>query len=53
MPGYLLAIFMNPSKAFDAKNHELLLAKLKTYFSFFDNTVQLIHSYLLDQSMKM
>ena len=41
-------IFMDLSKAFDSKNHDLLLAKLKAY-GFSENALKLICSYLNDR----
>ena len=39
------AIFMNPSKAFDTLNHDLLIAKLEAY-GFSENSLNYIQSYL-------
>ena len=41
-------IFMNLSKAFDTKNHDLLLAKLKAH-GFSENASKLMCSYLKDR----
>ena len=38
------AIFMNPSKAFDTQNHDLLIAQLEAY-GFFAKSLSYIHCY--------
>ena len=45
---YVSAVFMDLSRAFDTINHDLLLAKLKTY-GFSLNAVELMGSYLNKQ----
>ena len=44
---YVSALFMDLSKAFDAINHDLMLAKLKAY-GFSTNALNLMHSYLTE-----
>ena len=46
------ALFMDLSKAFDTINHDLLLAKLKTY-GFSLNAVKLMRSYLKNRKQQV
>ena len=45
-------VVMNLSKAFDAINYDLLIAKLEAY-RFFDNTLLLLLSYLKNRSQRV
>ena len=49
---YVSALFMDLSKAFDATNHDLMLAKLKAY-GFSNDALNLIHSYLKNRKQKV
>ena len=49
---YVSALFMDLSKAFDTINHDLLLAKLKTY-GFSLNAVKLMRSYLKNRKQQV
>ena len=49
---YTSALFMDLSKAFDTINHDLLLAKLKTY-GFSQSPVKLMHSYLKNRKQQV
>ena len=49
---YVSALFMGLSKAFDAINHELMLAKLKAY-GFSTNALNFMHSYLKNRKQKV
>ena len=49
---YVSALFMELSKAFDAINHELMLAKLKAY-GFSTNALNFMHSYLKNRKQKV
>ena len=46
------ALFLDLSKAFDTINHDLLLAKLKTY-GFSPNALKLMHSYLNNRKQQV
>ena len=46
---YVSALFMDLSKAFHTINHDLMLAKLKSY-GFSTNTLNLMHSYLKNKN---
>ena len=46
------ALFMQLSKAFDAINHDVMLAKLKAY-GFLNNALNLMHSYLKKRKQKV
>ena len=46
--GYVGAVLMDLSKAFDTINHELLIAKLHAY-GFDKNALKLIFSYISDR----
>ena len=46
--GYDGAVLMDPSKAFDTLNHDLLIAKLHAY-GFLEESLQLIKSYLTNR----
>ena len=49
---YVSALFMQLSKAFDAINHDLMLAKLKAY-GFLNKALNLMHSYLKKRKQKV
>ena len=49
--GYICAIFMNLSKAFDALNHDLLIARLGEY-GFETDALRYMKSYLKTESKK-
>ena len=49
---YVSALFMDFSQAFDAINHDLMLAKLKAY-EFSTNALNLTHSYLKNRKQKI
>ena len=49
---HVSVLFMDLSKAFDTINHELMLAKLKTY-GFSTNALSLMHSYLKNRKQKV
>ena len=49
---HVSALFMDLSKAFDAINHDLLLAKLKVY-GFSLNAVKLMHGYLKNRKQQV
>ena len=46
------AIFMDPSKAFDTINHDLLLAKLKAY-GFSKEALSIMYSYLKNRRQRV
>lgn len=48
---YIVAIFMDLSKAFDTINHFLLLAKLKAY-GYSDNALKYMYSYLIGRKQR-
>ena len=50
--GYVSALFMNLSKAFDTINHDLLIAKLKAY-GFSKEALKLMKSYLKNWKQKV
>jgi len=47
---YCIVIFLDFSKAFDTVNHLILCDKLKNRYNFSNNSVNWIHSYLVDRS---
>ena len=46
------ALFLDPSKAFDTINHDLLLAKLRAY-GFSPNSLKLMHRYLNNRKQQV
>ena len=50
--GFVGAVLMNLSKAFDCLNHELLLAKLNAE-SFSTDAIQMVHSYLTGRRQRV
>ena len=50
--GYVCAIFMNLSKAFDTLNHDLLTAKLEAY-GFETNALRYMKSYLTNRKQRV
>ena len=49
---HVSALFLDLSKAFETINHDLLLAKLKTY-GFSPNALKLMHSYLNNRKQQV
>ena len=50
--GYICAIFMDLSKAFDTLNHDLLIAKLRTY-GFETVVLRYMKSYLTNRKHRV
>ena len=50
--GFVGAVLMDLSKAFDCLNHELLLAKLNAY-GFSTDAIQMVHSYLTGRRQRV
>ena len=50
--GFIAAILMDLWKAFDCLNHELLIAKLKTY-GFSRSALKLLHDYLSNRKQRV
>ena len=50
--GFVGAVLMDLSKAFDCLNHELLLAKLNAY-GFSKNAIKMVHSYLAGRRQRV
>ena len=50
--GFVGAVLLNLSKAFDCLNHELLHAKLNAY-GFSANAIQMVHSYLTGRRQRV
>jgi len=49
---YVIAIFLDLSKAFDTISHKILLLKLK-YYNFSPSALSLVENYLSDRTMKV
>ena len=47
----MVLVLLNPSTAFDTLDHQILLARLHTYFT--DTALKWLSSYLLDRSQKV